>query len=54
MEPRNIADVLESYLKNHDKAKKDALFSKQKMEDQDWKKVSAQFMTVFKKAMTLK
>jgi glycosyltransferase involved in cell wall biosynthesis len=54
MDPKSIADVLEAYLNNYQMAKEDALFSKQKIQDQDWKKVSAEFMSVFEKAIALK
>jgi glycosyltransferase involved in cell wall biosynthesis len=52
MNPLNIADVLESYLNNYDKAVADGKASQQNLKNYTWKHVSDGYMNVFKSAIT--
>lgn len=51
MNPKNIADVIEAYLNNYDRAKQDALISQSKIEAYTWEKVATRYMDVFKQAV---
>jgi glycosyltransferase involved in cell wall biosynthesis len=51
MDPANIADVLENYLRPYDKAIEDARISKANMQKYTWKDVTAGYMRVFKNAI---
>jgi glycosyltransferase involved in cell wall biosynthesis len=51
MDPENIADVLERYLTQYDKAIEDGKISKANMAKYGWDKVSEGYLKVFKKAI---
>jgi len=51
MDPYNIADVLENYLNNYEKALDDGKISKFKMFEYSWDKVAQAYLEVFKKAI---
>lgn len=51
MNPQNMADVIESYLLNYNKALEDAKVSKQKMAEYTWKNVADEYLKLFKKAV---
>lgn len=54
MDPQNIADVLESYLRDYDKAVADGKVSKENMGKYSWKQVTKGYMDVFEKAISNK
>jgi glycosyltransferase involved in cell wall biosynthesis len=51
MNPKNIADVIEEYLNNYEKAKQDAIISQSRMFEYTWKDVANSYMNVFKQAV---
>jgi glycosyltransferase involved in cell wall biosynthesis len=51
MNPFNIAEVLEQYLSNYDKAKSDGNYSKHKMAENTWEIVTKKYMDIFEKAI---
>lgn len=50
MDPEDMANVLESYLNNYDKALADGKVSKENMAAYTWKQVAAGYMEIFQKA----
>jgi glycosyltransferase involved in cell wall biosynthesis len=54
MNPANIADVLEKYLGEYDKAMDDARISRINMQKYGWKEVTSGYMAVFENAMQQK
>ncbi|MBV4357839.1 glycosyltransferase [Pinibacter aurantiacus] len=54
MNPEKIADVLEAYLKDYDRAIEDGKTSKENMSKYSWKHVSKGYMEVFEKAIAKK
>jgi len=54
MNPENIADVLENYLSQYDKAIEDAKISRINMQKYSWKDVAVGYMGVFKNATSQK
>ena len=51
MNPANIAEVLENYLNDYDKAKSDGEYSKLKMGNNSWSIIAQKYMEVFEKAI---
>lgn len=51
MNPFNIAEVLEQYLCNYDKAKIDGNYSMHKMAENTWEIVTKKYMDIFEKAI---
>lgn len=52
MNPQNIADVIEDYLSNKERANNEAQISQQKLNDYSWGHIANQYMNVFKQALT--
>jgi glycosyltransferase involved in cell wall biosynthesis len=54
MDPKNMADVIESYLNNYGKALEDGKTSKTNMATYTWKQVAQSYLRVFKEAVDKK
>ena len=50
MDPRNMADVMETYLNNYDEAQRDGKISKTNMAKYTWKHVAEGYMKIFQQA----
>ncbi len=51
MDPENIADVLEAYLNQYDKAREDGRVSKENMARYTWDNVASRYLDVFRRAI---